>query len=181
VNWGCGHIFASSDSQVLAIPSSNCFALAFLAQSGLSNAAGLAVQAHENLLTEGTSSYKVSMPSWDVFEHQPQVYRDSALARNVTARVAVERASTFRCERYIATGGAGHAMDGLLGGGNSRTNSHASPNLVRPPDHHFVSYFQVPKDFNPVIRSCACSDIYPLGAIATHTNYKCSLKVSGHS
>ena len=65
----------------------------------------LAVQAHENLLTEGIRSRVVSMPSWDIFEHQPQAYRDSVLPPNVTARVAVEQASTFGWERYVGTSG----------------------------------------------------------------------------
>src|SRR5205807_4378735 len=37
----------------------------------------LAVQAHEKLLAGGVRSRVVSMPSWDIFEHQPQEYRDS--------------------------------------------------------------------------------------------------------
>jgi transketolase len=45
------------------------------------------------------------MPSWDLFEHQPQAYRDSVLPPNVTARVAVEQASTFGWERYVGTSG----------------------------------------------------------------------------
>ena len=39
----------------------------------------LAVQAHEELLAEGIRSRVVSMPSWDIFEHQTQEYRDSVL------------------------------------------------------------------------------------------------------
>jgi transketolase len=65
----------------------------------------LAVQAHEHLLTEGIRSRVVSMPSWDIFDHQPQAYRDSVLPPNVTARVAVEQASTFGWERYVGTSG----------------------------------------------------------------------------
>ncbi|MGA8553902.1 MAG: transketolase [Candidatus Acidiferrales bacterium] len=65
----------------------------------------LAVQAHGNLLAEGIRSRVVSMPSWDIFEHQPQAYRDSVLPPNVTARVAVEQASTFGWERYVGTSG----------------------------------------------------------------------------
>jgi len=65
----------------------------------------LAVEAHEKLLTEGIRSRVVSMPSWDIFEHQPQAYRESVLPPNVTARVAVEQASTFGWERYVGTSG----------------------------------------------------------------------------
>jgi transketolase len=45
------------------------------------------------------------MPSWDIFEHQPQAYRDSVLPPDVTARVAVEQASTFGWERYVGLSG----------------------------------------------------------------------------
>ncbi|MBV8487808.1 MAG: transketolase, partial [Planctomycetaceae bacterium] len=65
----------------------------------------LALQAHEKLLTEGIRSRVVSMPSWEIFEHQPQAYRESVLPPNVTARVAVEQASTFGWERYVGTSG----------------------------------------------------------------------------
>ena len=65
----------------------------------------LAVEAHEQLLAEGIRSRVVSMPSWDIFEHQPRAYRDSVLPPKVTARVAVEQASTFGWERYVGTTG----------------------------------------------------------------------------
>ena len=47
----------------------------------------------------------VSMPSWDIFEHQSQEYRDSVLPPGVKARLAVEQASTFGWERYVGTEG----------------------------------------------------------------------------
>jgi len=53
----------------------------------------LAVEAHEKLLAQGIRSRVVSMPSWDIFDHQPQDYRDSVLPPSVRARVAVEQAS----------------------------------------------------------------------------------------
>ena len=65
----------------------------------------LAVDAHEQLLAEGIRSRVVSIPSWDIFDHQTQEYRDSVLPPEVTARVAVEQASTFGWERYVGTSG----------------------------------------------------------------------------
>jgi len=65
----------------------------------------LAVEAHETLLADGIRSRVVSMPSWDIFEHQTQAYRESVLPRSVTARVAVEQASTLGWERYVGTSG----------------------------------------------------------------------------
>jgi len=65
----------------------------------------LAVQAHEKLLTDGIRSRVVSMPSWDLFEHQTQEYRDGVLPPDIRARVAVEQASTFGWERYVGSEG----------------------------------------------------------------------------
>jgi transketolase len=68
----------------------------------------LALEAHEELLAEGIRSRLVSMPSWDIFDHQTKEYRESVLPPNVTARVAVEQASTFGWERYV--GCSGHVI-----------------------------------------------------------------------
>jgi transketolase len=65
----------------------------------------LAVQAHEELLAEGIRSRVVSMPSWDLFDHQPQAYRDTVLPPSVKARVVVEQGSTLGWERYIGESG----------------------------------------------------------------------------
>jgi len=65
----------------------------------------VAVDAHEKLVAEGIRSRVVSMPSWDIFEHQTQQYRDSVLPPAVTARVAIEQASTFGWERYVGLSG----------------------------------------------------------------------------
>ncbi len=67
---------------------------------------GLCVGAHEQLKTEGIQSRVVSMPSWELFEQQTQEYRDSVFPPTVTARVAVEMASTLGWERYVGSQGA---------------------------------------------------------------------------
>ena len=46
------------------------------------------------------------MPSWELFERQSQDYRDSVLPPEVTARVAVEQASTFGWTQYTGRDGA---------------------------------------------------------------------------
>lgn len=56
-------------------------------------------------VAERVRSRMVSMPSWDIFEQQPREYRDAVLPSDVTARVAVEQASTFGWERYVGTSG----------------------------------------------------------------------------
>ena len=68
----------------------------------------LAVNAHETLLAEGVRSRVVSMPSWDIFDHQRKDYQDSVLPPAVNARVAIEQASTFGWERFI--GGSGRII-----------------------------------------------------------------------
>jgi transketolase len=65
----------------------------------------LAVAAHDMLVTGGIRSRVVSMPSWDIFEMQPREYRDSVLPPSVTARVAIEQASTFGWSRYVGDRG----------------------------------------------------------------------------
>src|SRR5580658_2737088 len=66
---------------------------------------GLAVEAHERLLAEGVRSRVVSMPSWDLFEHQSREYRESVLLPGVRARVAVEQGSILGWERYVGESG----------------------------------------------------------------------------
>jgi transketolase len=63
------------------------------------------VQAHEQLLAEGIRSRVISMPSWDIFEHQTQEYRDGVLPPKVKARVAVEQGSTLGWDRYVGAEG----------------------------------------------------------------------------
>ena len=68
----------------------------------------LCVDAYEQLKKEGIMARVVSMPSWELFDHQSQEYRDSVLPPSVTARVAVEKASTLGWHRY--TGFDGHIV-----------------------------------------------------------------------
>ncbi len=70
----------------------------------------LCVAAYEQLGVEGIGARVVSMPSWELFEHQSQEYRDSVLPPAVGARVAVEEASSFGWARYAGTEGAVLAM-----------------------------------------------------------------------
>jgi len=65
----------------------------------------LCVEAYEKLKQEGVKARVVSMPSWDIFEHQDQSYKDQVLPPNVTARVAVEQGATLGWERYVGRQG----------------------------------------------------------------------------
>jgi transketolase len=65
----------------------------------------LVVAAHETLMARGIRSRVVSMPSWDVFEHQPPSYRDDVLPPTVKGRIAVEQGSVLGWDRYVGAAG----------------------------------------------------------------------------
>jgi transketolase len=73
---------------------------------GTGSELSLCVAAYEKLTAEGTRVRVVSMPSWELFEQQPQAYRDSVLPPDVRARVSVEAGSVFGWERYVGLDGA---------------------------------------------------------------------------
>lgn len=64
-----------------------------------------AMGAREKLAAEGLNARVVSMPSWELFEKQPQDYRDSVLPPAVTARIAIEAAAGLGWERYVGPQG----------------------------------------------------------------------------
>src|SRR5262249_58876528 len=63
------------------------------------------VAAHEQLQADGIKARVVSMPSWEIFEHQSAAYRESVLPKACRARIAVEMASTFGWDRYTGLDG----------------------------------------------------------------------------
>ena len=65
----------------------------------------LVVEAYEALASQGIRSRVVSMPSWDIFEHQPQSYRESVLPPEIKARIAVEQGSALGWDRYVGAAG----------------------------------------------------------------------------
>jgi transketolase len=74
---------------------------------GTGSEVSLCVDAYEKLKEAGVKARVVSMPSWDIFEHQDKTYRESVLPPNVRARVAIEQASTFGWSQYVG-------MDGIV-------------------------------------------------------------------
>jgi transketolase len=66
----------------------------------------VAMEAFEKLAGEGIAARVVSMPSWDLFEKQPQDYKNEVLPPSITARVAIEAASPFGWDRYVGAKGA---------------------------------------------------------------------------
>jgi len=66
----------------------------------------VAIEAAKLLAEDGIGVRVVSMPSWELFEEQPDEYRESVLPRSVRARVAVEAGITTGWERYVGLDGA---------------------------------------------------------------------------
>ena len=65
----------------------------------------VAIGAQKLLEEKGVAARVVSMPSWEIFERQPQSYRDSVLPPTVTARVAVEAGVPLGWHKYVGPAG----------------------------------------------------------------------------
>lgn len=66
---------------------------------------GLILAAAERLQSEDIAVRCVSMPSWELFDEQPQSYRDDVLPPDVTARLAVELGVSQGWSRYVGADG----------------------------------------------------------------------------
>ncbi len=73
---------------------------------GTGSEVSLCLAAFEALTAEGVRARVVSMPSCELFERQDEAYRAGVLPPEVTARVAVEQATTIGWERYVGLTGA---------------------------------------------------------------------------
>lgn len=71
----------------------------------------IAVEAREKLAAEGIGARVVSMPSWELFERQPQAYRDEVLPPAVARRVSIEAGLTFGWSRYVGEKGISIGLD----------------------------------------------------------------------
>ncbi len=71
----------------------------------------LAVEARKKLAEAGIQAAVVSMPSWELFDAQPEGYRNHVLGDGV--RVACEAAGMFGWERYVGDKGATVGMPGF--------------------------------------------------------------------
>jgi transketolase len=70
----------------------------------------LCVEAQAGLAAKGVRARVVSMPCWELFEHQPPGYREQVLPAAITARVAVEAGSPQGWDRYVGPKGEVIAM-----------------------------------------------------------------------
>ena len=71
----------------------------------------VALAARGLLRDRGVSSRVVSLPSWELFEEQPESYRTEVLPPEIEARVSVEAAATLGWERYVGLHGAVIGLD----------------------------------------------------------------------
>ena len=71
----------------------------------------LIVKAKEVLKGKGIDARVVSMPCMELFNEQPEKYRESVLPSKVRARVAVEAAVSLSWNRYVGLDGACVCMD----------------------------------------------------------------------
>jgi transketolase len=72
---------------------------------------GLIVAARQKLLEKKIQARIVSMPSWELFDAQPQDYRDSVLPPALAARLAVEAGASQGWHRYTGSRGDVLAVD----------------------------------------------------------------------
>lgn len=73
----------------------------------------VAVAAQQQLAKSGVKARVVSLPSFELFEDQPQSYRDEVLPPDVTARVAVEAGVCQGWDRYLLGRGVFIGMQGF--------------------------------------------------------------------
>lgn len=73
----------------------------------------LAVGAKAELAKEGVDVRVVSMPCMDLFEEQPEEYKEKVLPKAVRKRVAVEALGDFGWGRYVGLDGATVTMKGF--------------------------------------------------------------------
>jgi len=71
----------------------------------------LAMDAKKILEGKGVRIRVVSMPCWELFDAQPQAYRDSVLPPSVGARISVEAAATLGWSKYVGDRGYAFGID----------------------------------------------------------------------
>jgi transketolase len=71
----------------------------------------LALTAYEKLRAEGWRVRVVSMPSWELFEKQPEEYRNQIFPADVPARISVEAGATHGWHKYVGSSGEAMGID----------------------------------------------------------------------
>jgi transketolase len=80
---------------------------------GTGSEVSLVLAAKEKLAEQKISARVISMPSWELFDQQPQAYRDAVLPSSVRARLAVEAALPQGWHRYVGDGGHVIGVEGF--------------------------------------------------------------------
>jgi transketolase len=65
----------------------------------------MTLEAGRKLAQEGIRVRVVSLASWEIFDRQPQEYRDQVLPPRITARLAVEAGIKLGWEYYVGLSG----------------------------------------------------------------------------
>ena len=71
----------------------------------------LALGAAKELEAKGKGVRVVSMPSWELFDRQPEAYRQEVLPNHIEARIAIEAGITQGWHRYVGRGGEVIGLD----------------------------------------------------------------------
>ena len=66
---------------------------------------GLAVEAGRKIAGDGTAVRVVSMPCWELFEQQPDDYRDEVLPPDVKARLSIEPGVALGWKQWVGDRG----------------------------------------------------------------------------
>ncbi len=82
-----GYVLASSDNPELILLATG-------------SEVHIAKAAYDKLVEEGIRARVVSLPSWELFDHQPPDYRERVLPSSVTARVSIEAGRTLGWQKY---------------------------------------------------------------------------------
>ena len=71
----------------------------------------LALEAYERARQDGRRIRVVSMPSWELFDGQPEGYRNQVLPPEVPLRLSIEAGSTLGWHKYVGTRGETLGID----------------------------------------------------------------------
>ena len=69
------------------------------------------VEAQKLLADEGIAARVISIPSFELFDRQPDEYKEAVMPKAVRARVAVEAAATFGWHKYVGLDGEVIGLD----------------------------------------------------------------------
>jgi len=82
---------------------------------GTGSEVAICLQAQAALAEQGVAARVVSMPSWELFDEQPEAYRESVLPAAIKARLAVEAGVPQGWHKYIGDQGGFVGIEGRFG------------------------------------------------------------------